>query len=609
MNWEQMTLDTFIPEYPKIFNNTVASIQRYFDVFYDGSTGVLIKPLTTTGRVKGARGEFVTAVVDNLIVKNQFTNLYDNNTTADYNWYKMYTDPAPTPRDPCTAANYWPYENYVDTKVIDVNKPYYKIKNDYKILLGNINLSQVVGIFFDSSLAGSDDFEIILDPCLGTTYVVDASDAGRAYVELVATGYDPSWGTTWSQYKYAADDTSTGSGGYGSVGPGTIGYIPVFDGIYKVADSSLYMSGDKLIARDIQINHALRDSSDNILIGYGSPMQLNDPASGRDVSIYGNVNFDGSLVSVIAGVFNVDGSIILNGTELGPVIYNPTLSDSLKMPDAVGGLAKDTSVAYLRGKTLEQIISEMLFPLTLAYVFTPKYFSLSGGPSGSAEVGTIYSPSVTANFNQGQIKNGDDSDGPLLVGAIPLYSYFFPDSTLDSTDDATHDFSTYQIKLGTNTWSVNGTHAAGLGSYTDNFGNPDTHLNSQRVSALVSASSSSVSGYRRWWWDNSTGIAPTNSAGVRALPNTGLFDNTSHNGSFVITIQPLVKGIWFFVPNGKTATVIHSETFNNVTGDFATSTFTVQGASGEAGITYKSYTTTLGGIGFTTTQHYNVTIS
>ena len=275
MDWTRIYLDTFIPELPQLLNSNFETFQRYLDVFFDENRGILIKPLETTGRVKGARGEFVTAVVDNLIVRNQFTNLYDNNTTADYNYYTMFTEAAFVPRDPCTYGidtSTWnfPYEPST-YKVIDVNKPYYKITNEYPILLENDNLSQVVGIFF-SDASGAEDFEILLDPCLGSTFAVDASSSGMAYMEFIISSFDASWGPTWTQYKYGADDSSVGSGGGGTVGPGTIDYIPRFDSVDTIGDSALYMDGDKLIAQDIQINNAILDSSNNIILGYGSPL-------------------------------------------------------------------------------------------------------------------------------------------------------------------------------------------------------------------------------------------------------------------------------------------------------------------------------------------------
>lgn len=199
MNWTNLYLTTPIPQIPKVVNSNFESVKRYLDIFYNENSGILIAPIETTGKVKGSRGEFVTAVVDNLVVKNQFTNLYDNNTTADYNFYKMYIDDPVEPRDPCTAINYWPYED-ASYKYIDVNEPYYKITNENIIALVNNNLSQVVGIYFDSSFLGSNDFEIILDPCLGTIYSVDTSNAGT-YVEFIGVDYDPSWGMTWIKYK------------------------------------------------------------------------------------------------------------------------------------------------------------------------------------------------------------------------------------------------------------------------------------------------------------------------------------------------------------------------------------------------------------------------
>jgi hypothetical protein len=205
MNWTNLYLTTPIPQIPRIVNTNFESVERYLDIFYNEDSGILIAPIETTGKVKGSRGEFVTAVVDNLVVKNQYTNLYDNNTTADYNFYKMLIEDSVELRDPCTGLNYWPYEN-PSYKCIDVNKPYYKITNSEPIALINDNLSQVVGIYFDSSLVGTNNFEILLDPCLGTLYTVDTSLGGEAYMEFIAIDYDVSWGTTWSQYKYGIEE-------------------------------------------------------------------------------------------------------------------------------------------------------------------------------------------------------------------------------------------------------------------------------------------------------------------------------------------------------------------------------------------------------------------
>lgn len=607
MDWTKIYLDTFIPELPKHWNSSFEAFQRNMDVFYDASRGLLIKPLETTGKVKGARGEFVTAVVDNLIVKNQFTNLYENNTTADYDYYTMFTEAAVVPRDPCTFGidtSVWTFPYEPSTyKVIDVNKAYYKIDNENPIFLSNDNLSQVVGIFF-SDASGTDQFTILLDPCLGTTFTVDASLSGSAYMEFVGTSYDASWGMTWAQYKYGADDT----GGGGTVGPGTIDYIPKFDSLTTIGDSALYMDSDKLIAQDIQINNAILDSSNNIILGYGSPLQINDPASGRDVSIYGPVSIDGDLT--VDGSVNIDGSLYVNNTELSS--YNPSLSDSLAVPTTVGGIIAGTTVGDLRGKTYEDIINDMLFPTVLAYISTGHSATLSGISTSTQEVGLAMSPATTGIFNDGQITNGDETAGPNLTGLGNSYTFFLPNGTVDGVyatagNSQGHTFSSYNIAFGTNRWEVSIGYDAGSGAYYDNKGNAGSNLDAQRVAGEDTDLSSVITG-RRYAWRGTGAPIPTTSAQVRALP-TKSFLSASNTGTFDITIPASTPEVYFFIPIGKTVLVQYVESsFADVTGSFTTGPISVNDA-GLVPQSYESWTTVIGGGGYPGTATYRVTIT
>ena len=149
MDWRAISLDTYIPELPTYWNNNFAAFKRYLDVFYDETRGILIKPLETTGRVRGAKGEFTTVEVDNLIVRNQFTNLYDNITTADLDYLTTLEGEDASTRI-ATDASVWPYED-PSYAYINVQEPYYKISNEDPIALQYNNLSQVVGILFDTS--------------------------------------------------------------------------------------------------------------------------------------------------------------------------------------------------------------------------------------------------------------------------------------------------------------------------------------------------------------------------------------------------------------------------------------------------------------------------
>jgi len=202
MNWTPLYLNTFIPQLPNLINSNFQNFQNYLDVFYDGSNGIIVVPIATSGKVKGSRGEFVTAVVDNLIVRNQFTNLNQNNTTADADYYNAYVQGATDIR----VANPSTFENQ-HFKYIDVNKPYYKITNDSSIaFLSNI-LGQQFQLLFDVSTAGRP-FNILMDPSINGTYTkmkITASDSSAAWFVLIAVDYDVSWGTTWAIKQFSGN--------------------------------------------------------------------------------------------------------------------------------------------------------------------------------------------------------------------------------------------------------------------------------------------------------------------------------------------------------------------------------------------------------------------
>jgi len=461
MNLTKLSINTAIPQYPSIVNNNNDAIQRNFNLIYDENAGIVIVPVSTTGRVKGSTGEFVTAVVDNLVVKNQFTNMYDNNTTADYNWYKMITDPVTVPRDPCTASTWWPYENFPGYKVIDVNKPYYRVTNEYPIVLANNNLSQVVGIFCASTLVGSDPFTFLMDPdpcslTYMTTYTVDPSYAGIAYIEFIATKYDASWGSTWDFYKYAFEGTGGGSGS-------------------------------------------------------------------------------------------------------GGVVYNPALDNSIAVPSpGVGGIVTGTTVYDLRGKTLQDIISDILFPTVEALIYTARSLAFtSGTPSGYAEPSTMFAPTITAVYNPGVIHNGDNTTGPNVTGNAYYFKFKLPSGTVDlgetyAGNSRARTFTPTYIgnAATTYTWTVDVSYSIGTGTYTDNKGVTGTNLTSSRVAATISASSSTVTSRNKRFWGVSA-LSSLTSAQVLTLDSSE-FTTTYTKSTFVL--NPLGKYVYYCYPSSISGT-------------------------------------------------------
>jgi hypothetical protein len=385
MDLKDITLTTTWPQVPGIVNYNNAEIKKAFDLIYDSEQGIIIVPVTTTGRVKASSGEFVNVIVDNLTVKNQYTNLYDNNTTADYNWYKMIIDPIAVLRDPCTASNYWPFENYLGYKIIDVNKPYYKITNSTPIVLNNQNISQVVGIFFDASLVGTNPFQILLDPCTQTTYTVDVSFAGSAYVELIATYVDPSWGSTWEQYKYAIE------GGGGST--------QIFNLVGFLKEAS--------IGTDFYWENGLLEVSTSI-IGVSQSY------------------VDGSLVT-FQGSFVASSSL---GTglywNLGLIEVSTTIAAVTQTYVDGSLLARDVSITALDIR-LEAVETSLNYVSDLSTILTSfvSNASLSNdffwGPSGYLEVSTGIGE-VTLPYVDGSLATKVNKAGDTITGQLSVNS-------------------------------------------------------------------------------------------------------------------------------------------------------------------------------------------
>ena len=184
MNWTSFNLNTFIAETPRILNNNYTTFKRYLDIIYNETSGVVVVPINTTGRVKGASGEFVNLTVDNLTVKKQYTNLLSNSTTADLDYYNMYIAADASYRDSSTSL--WESASF---KYIDVISPYYKIKNDVSIAFKTNNLGQIVQLLLDASTASP--FNIQLDPSNKLTVakymrraLANKEDGSEAIVDL-----------------------------------------------------------------------------------------------------------------------------------------------------------------------------------------------------------------------------------------------------------------------------------------------------------------------------------------------------------------------------------------------------------------------------------------
>jgi hypothetical protein len=320
-----------------------------------------------------------------------------------------------------------------------------------------------------------------------------------------------------------------------------------------------------------------------------------------------------SLSTEVSTRESVDMSL---STALQSVVYDSAYSDSIGVAYTVGGVVSGTLIGTLTGKTFSQLFDDIFVPTILASIGTSNSASLAGVSPTTVEVGTAYNPSTTATYNPGSITNGNGSVGPNLTGNGNNYVFKLPNSSTDGTygtigNSQGHTYTSYNVAFGTNTWSVTISYssAVGVGTYYDNKGNPGSNLDGSRGSGSLTVSSGTITARRRYWYGTGTaGSAPTNSAGVRALTSYGLL-SASNTGTFDISIPASTRGVWFFLPAGKTVVVQYVESsFADVTSSFTTSAITVNDAAG-TGQSYASYVTDIGGSGYPGTATYRVTVS
>ena len=209
MNWTKLSLKTLIPQIPKIVNDNFDKFKAYMDVFYNEETGVFIKPLNITGRVKAGTGEFVNVITDNMTVKKQFTNMYDNMTSIDLDFVKTYNGDI-TPYRNATSLD--PSMNQVPLEPstyvwIDIQTPYIKIINDVSYGFQNNKIGQEVDLIFEPSTGVTTPFKVLLkqdETGVINELEIDSLDYDKTWVKLITIGYDVSYGPEWIIKEYSS---------------------------------------------------------------------------------------------------------------------------------------------------------------------------------------------------------------------------------------------------------------------------------------------------------------------------------------------------------------------------------------------------------------------
>jgi len=302
----------------------------------------------------------------------------------------------------------------------------------------------------------------------------------------------------------------------------------------------------------------------------------------------GNPTEDGmKLVSTIAGVRSWTKD---NG---GEAIYTPLVSPTLETPNKHGGVPAGTPASALDGKTISEMLDLILFETILAHISTTEAASLSIGITETKlEIGTVITNSTTTTFNKGRIINGDNSQGPELVGDAINYTLFFNGTQVGSPSTSNIIDDTNRIIVsGANQWQTEVSYNAGTGDYYDNKGDTGTYLDSERIADTVFSNPKTIQGgYMLFTGTKTDQIVPTTSTEVRSLAYNTILSSTN-SGVYYLPIPTSSKMDVICVPDG-TNVAVFNETSNqdvsDVFNDVNTITYVdVTDGSGSTTVRYK----------------------
>lgn len=244
----------------------------------------------------------------------------------------------------------------------------------------------------------------------------------------------------------------------------------------------------------------------------------------------------------------------LDSSSTLTTVYNSTISDTVESI-AVGGISAGTPASQLKSLNIVQVLDNILFPTILPSILTNKSVSLTiSGSSGTLEIGSTVSRTLTASFNRGAIRNGDGTtNANPLVGAANQYT--FTGTGISSTSQPGNTLSVSNtIVSGSNSWAVTVNHDPGTGDYFDNKGNVEDNLDSSRLggTATDSASSPGVTGVYPYFYLKSS--SPISSSSMAAAIQGGTATKVVASSTGTLSIPYNVSAEYLAVAYPATST-------------------------------------------------------
>lgn len=170
------------------------------------------------------------------------------------------------------------------------------------------------------------------------------------------------------------------------------------------------------------------------------------------------------------------GIVFSGGTQSLETLYNTTMGDSVTTPNALGGIPAGTTAASLKTQSIVSIIDELLFP-AVAPTLNAGSYSLGTSLSSVLEVGTSVSNTLTGYFNRGSITQpwSGNSFQNYRYGIASQYTFSGTGLVGTTTQVGTTLTFSYNITLGSNSWSSTVTYGAGpqpVNNFGANSGSP-----------------------------------------------------------------------------------------------------------------------------------------
>ena len=340
--------------------------------------------------------------------------------------------------------------------------------------------------------------------------------------------------------------------------------------------------GDKYMDFDFNGNHQYLNVK-SLITDYGA---------GDAIAINGSNQISVKLAtaqtqSVASGTSKNFATIEESGLRVGGMDTDVTVTTSdIRV---VGGPISANNVfannVIPAGTSVQEILTKLLCK-EMNPTTTKPSVSVSITQGGKHEVGTEVSPSYTVNFNRGSYTYGPDTN-------VAASGYEVSDTFGNTADTATGSLTAFTVGDSTSyKVSAKASYSAGSMPVT-NLGN-DYPSGQIQASSTTLANSSTITGYRRYFYGSTTSVTPGNSwtsADVRALSNKST--NAASSGEFSMSIPDNTKQVVVAFPASSnlslTKVLDGNASWSNITGNFELFTVNVEGANGYTAVAYKVY--------------------